>query len=789
MVSTVQVQLDCEPCIDRTSYTIKAILHGTSDDDYWQKLAASARQSALDMRVHLELELYPPGGYSEERMASEIRAVSDNRAATASGNYDALLVTIPSQVVANAVRYASQRGMPVFGLNSGFEEVSGRGGMAEEGSVLFFTAMNERLGGEKAAQYFIKDVVGISTDNEDISGLSYAQTADEVTVGEEIDSIGEVDIWTCTRGNDTVVIENNDMISSLATAQGEINIEESGTGAAEEDITISTNAARNLMVDKYFHALFISPLGEKNSAYKQRHDGFRDELLVTTNHTGAPIEVEWYEMDFTTQTSTMLSKLTDKMSGCKYQMILVGKGTVARQVVEAVEANGCHLLDVPTKTGTFDASTPNFDLLAEQRLDFIIDQHNHMQGWSPVHFAALFVSTGLVLTPPPDGVYLSGPAFFSKSNTISDTLRICTDEAFPVCPNINGPDGLPSDCQCTDRKKIIIGGVVHGITTDSFWDTVFEAAEQGSNDMGVTLDFNRFEPQESNEILFRRMSAKILSLCQGGEVDGLFISISDEIVANAVRACLELNVPVMSINAGSDTSKELNLIHHVGMVEYNAGYQAGIRMATLASFTRAFCLNHVPGLSVTVDRCSGFEKALLDLGIEYGGEVGVADDNMVQYRTSVESAVGLSGDWAGQAFLLAGSSQVPAAMELKQRHDNFVMASFDTSEALYDALESGDLLFGIDQQAYLQGYLPIPILTHAVKTKQFFLDHAIESGPSFVISPPNSALAACTAVSPEFPVCPEVPVENYNYINDGLIVLGIIFFAVQALASVSAIGE
>jgi len=106
---------------------------------------------------------------------------------------------------------------------------------------------------------------------------------------------------------------------------------------------------------------------------------------------------------------------------------------------------------------------------------------------------------------------------------------------------------------------------------------------------------------------------------------------------------------------------------------------------------------------------------------------------------------------------------------------------------LYEALERGDVLFGIDQQAYLQGYLPIPILTHAAQTKQFFLDHAIESGPSFILSPPNAAEAVCRASSPEFPVCPEFPAENYNYVSDGLIALGIVFFAIQALASVSAI--
>ena len=89
--------------------------------------------------------------------------------------------------------------------------------------------------------------------------------------------------------------------------------------------------------------------------------------------------------------------------------------------------------------------------------------------------------------------------------------------------------------------------------------------------------------------------------------------------------------------------------------------------------------------------------------------------------------------------------------------------------------------------AYLQGYLPIPILTHAAITKQFLLNHPIESGPSFILSSPGKAEAAC--VQGSYPVCPSHPVEDYSYINDGVKIVGYSFFAIQALTAVSAIGK
>ena len=89
--------------------------------------------------------------------------------------------------------------------------------------------------------------------------------------------------------------------------------------------------------------------------------------------------------------------------------------------------------------------------------------------------------------------------------------------------------------------------------------------------------------------------------------------------------------------------------------------------------------------------------------------------------------------------------------------------------------------------AYLQGYVPVPILVHAATTGQFLLNHAIESGPSIITSSPDEDKASCLAN--HYAVCPKHPVENYNEINDDVKIVGICFFAIQALASIAAIGK
>ena len=563
-------------------------------------------------------------------MADDIRA-----AVASETQVDALIVSIPSKAVASAVRYAAEQGMPVFGVKSGFEFASGPEGLVEDGSLLFFTATDERLGGEKAASYFLEEFSGGNFDENNVTNL-----------------------------------------------------------------TNSSYVTQTHVTKKYTDALFVSPLRATNSAYEQRFEGYRDRLLEASNST---INVEWIEVN-----PPGIELLKEKLSNCMYQSVLVCSGRLLPSVADAIKESGCNR----TKIGSFDP-IPEMDYHpAKGEMDFVIDQFHLLQGWAPVLFAALYVTTGLVLAPPPGGVYLSGPALFTKKNsTMGISNKLCKKD-------VNRIGSSPLDRGCPHRKDITIGGVVHGTTTDKFWDTVFSAAKQGAIDMGIELKFDRFKTPESNEILYEEMAAKILSLCKSG-VNGLFVTLPDDVVVDAVRSCKELypNVQIMSINAGYGESKELNLIHHIGMVEKDAGYQAGEKMGYMATFDKALCLNQDPGLTIFNDRCEGFGQAMNDMGIAYLGQIEVPANNITRYTSIVEKAVGESGDWDGYGILLTELSQLPSALELKNLHVNFVIGSFDTNDVLYKSLETGDVLFGIDQQPFFQGYLPIPILTHAAIKK------------------------------------------------------------------------
>jgi len=640
----------CSPCIDRSTYKIKALLR--ADESIENKLVPSARQSAKDMGVNLEVKIYDEG--DEEQMADDIRSEA------AESGAHALIVTVNSKAIANAVRYAADLEMPVFGVNSGFEFAEGPMGLVEDGSMLFFTAMNGRLGGEMAASYFLKQLY------------------------EEYDN--------------------------------------------GKDATTNISHVTSVNVGKtYSRALFVSlkPPEKSISAFEQGYEGYHDLLRKASNSTIKPEKIQ-------VAMPTLQEELEKAISDCRYQSILIGESHLVQPIKLVIEESGCNQI----KVGVFDR-TPELDSkLAKGELDFVMDQFHDMQGYAAVQFATLYVTTGIVVPPPPGGVHFSGPSFMTMENTATQgKLNICEED--------------PSAPGCFDRNNITIGGVVHGTGNDRFWDMVFSAAEQSAIDMGVELKFDRFGPEEN---LYEKMGLKITSLCKS-DIAGLFVTLSDEGVIDAVRNCQELNpnLQILSTNAGYEKSKELNLVHHIGMLEDDAGYQAGIKMEEMATFNKALCFNHNPGLNTTIDRCKGFGRSMNDMGIEYLGQISAQDNSSTSFVSAVERAVGESGDWDGYGMLLTGLMPLPAALELKKLHENLAMGAFDTDSLLYEALDTGDILFGVDQQPYLEGYLPIPFLMHAILTKNSFAGHALRTGPRFIIAPPTDEEADCK--SREYPVC------------------------------------
>ena len=516
---------------------------------------------------------------------------------------------------------------------------------------------------------------------------------------------------------------------------------EGGRASAREFLEESRNITK---------ALFVNH-NKGNTALDRRFNGFREGL-------GEGSMVEELVVDVTQPDDAAAESIASAVQSCTYDAILLaGSESTLEMTLSALSLNNCpntiHL-------GSFDESSSAYAAIATGKLLFFISQQTHLQGTLSVVAAATYATTEKKLSSSQSsfGTYLSGPVVINLSNLKSDTLQICEQDAFPVCPNNFELDNETiSSCDCLDRSKIKIAGVLHGVTTDHFWDIVFEQAMQAAHDLGVELTLDRLEPQPSAEVWHSKMALQIISLCNEG-VDGIFVTIPSELVHAAIQKCQSLNIPVISINSGALDAQELNITHHISQLEYQAGFQAGWRMAA-EGITSGICLGHEADNTAIRMRCDGFEAGLKKFSsdVSYEGLHIVPLDNKLVFIEKVQNIVGLEGDWDGIGALSIGPKPLNALMTVKESHPKLVVGTFDTSDEIFEYLDAGTLLFGIDQNPFMQGYMPVWLLTIMAHTKQHLQNQYIETGPRLIENAPSIALKTCSANN--FRVCPR-PVDS-----------------------------
>lgn len=498
-------------------------------------------------------------------------------------------------------------------------------------------------------------------------------------------------------------------------------------------------------------ALFINH-AKGNSAAIYRLGGFRAGM-------GSSVLIDELILEESSPFDENLELIASSLEGCEYDtVLLLGADATLEMTLKAFEVTSC--LDSDMILGTFDQNLAAYEAIATGRLLFAISQQAYLQGTLSVVAAATYATTEKKLSSSQAtfGTYLSGPKAINLGNLPTDTLQACEIESFPVCQDTDEVDDTAnSPCPCLDRSTIKIAGVLHGITTDSFWDVVFAQADQAADDLGVQLKIDRIEPQPESDILISKMANQILSYCNEG-VDGIFISFPSVLLFDAVRQCQELNIPVISVNAGAAYAAEFNLTHHIAQLEYDAGLEAGKRMVEEGAHT-GVCLVYEADNRALTERCAGFEAGMTSgsTNVTYLGNPIVPFDSRAVYIEQVESIIDQPGDWEGIAALSIGPATVGALMSVKEKHSKLLVGSFDTNAEIFQELENGNLLFGIDQNPFMQGYMPVWLLTIIAHTQQNLQNSYIKTGPRFVEEAPSNALQICTANN--FEVCPR-PVEK-----------------------------
>ena len=286
------------------------------------------------------------------------------------------------------------------------------------------------------------------------------------------------------------------------------------------------------------------------------------------------------------------------------------------------------------------------------------------------------------------------------------------------------PSGSGGGSGGGDRGDITIAVVTHGQAADPFWSVVVNGVNQAAEDLGVTVTYNAPEEFDTPAL------AQMIEAAVADAPDGIVISNPDpDGLTDAINAAHEAGIPILSINSGSDRFADLGLLTHIGQTEFEAGVGAGQRMAD-AGVTNALCINQEVG-NVALDlRCEGFAEGLGDIPSEM---IVVDLTDQTGAQAAVEAALDGAADVDGILTLgPTGADPALAALEALER-DDIQIATFDLSPSVLTAIDEGRMLFAIDQQQFLQGYLGVQVMTLYV---QYGLlpggGQVIFTGPGFV---------------------------------------------------------
>jgi len=268
-------------------------------------------------------------------------------------------------------------------------------------------------------------------------------------------------------------------------------------------------------------------------------------------------------------------------------------------------------------------------------------------------------------------------------------------------------------------KEFIL--ITHADGTDPFWPVVQKGAEDAAKQVGVTLTYRHPNHVDAPEM------AQIIEASIAQKPDAMIISILDpEVIGPAIKAAVDAGIPVVSINSGDKFARKYGALFHVGQAEIEAGKGAGMR-AKAAGVTKHLCVNQEAANIALRERCQGYADAL-------GQPLNMIDATNDPAEIKARTAAALASDPSINGVLAVGPHPcMPAVQAIQEAgmEGKVNVGCFDLIPDIITALEDGRVAFAVDQQQYLQGYLPVIALD--LYTKYGLLQaNDVLSGPGFV---------------------------------------------------------
>lgn len=293
----------------------------------------------------------------------------------------------------------------------------------------------------------------------------------------------------------------------------------------------------------------------------------------------------------------------------------------------------------------------------------------------------------------------------------------CTSSSTKKSDATSPPSG--SAAAATGSCPYTFAVITHG-DNGNFWSVVYKGAKDGAKDMGCKLSEVYGSQQQGQANPDDNAENAQIENAINAKVDGIAVSDHDPKLMNATLAkAAAAGIPVVLINAGCDDQDiaESKAITCVGQPEQLAGKKAGERFLNEKS-SNVLCVVHQSGQNL-LDRCNGVAEGLGVAKCATGKAPSSGPACTELILSTPNAASNPTQSIAQVTAYLQANTGINAVMTLNNaighalvsaNPGNVKISTFDLDTDVENDLKTDKLAFAIDQQQYLQGYLPITFL-------------------------------------------------------------------------------
>ena len=280
--------------------------------------------------------------------------------------------------------------------------------------------------------------------------------------------------------------------------------------------------------------------------------------------------------------------------------------------------------------------------------------------------------------------------------------------------------------QNTSDKKITIKMITHGQATDPFWNVVRNGAKDAAQDLGISVQYQ--SPQNFDMVTMSRMIDAVIAT----NPDGLILSVPDiPALKKSIISASKNNIPIIVINAGSKIIEEVDILTYIGQSEYKAGMKAGQEMVK-HNVKSVLCINHEVGNISLDQREQGFRRVLSanDITVK---TIPIDASDPSETRETIRAYLSTNKTIDG-ILTLGPLGALPIMNLLKDidKKNNIKLATFAFTPEIIDGIMNGRVLFALDAQQYLQGYLPVILMNLYITNRNTPAYKMLETGPSII---------------------------------------------------------